>query len=77
MTLFFKKYSYEFLKSIKNEIVSIKLYPQGATTNSDDGVSSLDIDNLKDKIRIKNRSANDYREIKKKIFARQCCSNGL
>jgi dihydroorotase len=48
MTLFFKKYSYEFLKSIKNEIVSIKLYPQGATTNSDDGVSSLDIDNLKD-----------------------------
>jgi len=36
MTLFFKNsYTYDFLKDIKDEILSIKLYPDGATTNSD------------------------------------------
>ena len=48
MTLFFKDdYSYDFLKSVKNEILAIKLYPAGITTNSEGGVSSLSIDNLR------------------------------
>lgn len=48
MTIFFKNtYSYEFLKDIRNEILAIKLYPAGITTNSQDGVSSLDIDELR------------------------------
>ncbi len=49
MTLFFKSdYSYEFLKDIKDEILSIKLYPDGATTNSDGGVASFDLESLKE-----------------------------
>ena len=49
MTLFFKNsYSYEFLKDMKNEILSIKLYPDGATTNSDGGVASFDIESLRE-----------------------------
>ena len=48
MTLFFKDdYSYDFLKSVKDEIIAIKLYPAGITTNSEGGVSSLGIDNLR------------------------------
>ena len=48
MTLFFKDdYSYDFLKSVKDEILAIKLYPAGITTNSEGGVSSLSIDNLR------------------------------
>ncbi len=48
MTLFFKNdYSYEFLEDIKKDIFSIKLYPAGITTNSDTGVSSMDIENLR------------------------------
>jgi len=48
MTLFFKdNYSYDFLKDIKNEILAIKLYPAGITTNSEGGVSSLSLDNLR------------------------------
>jgi len=49
MTLFFKNdYTYEFLKDIKDEITSIKLYPDGATTNSDGGVASFDIESLRE-----------------------------
>ena len=47
MTLFFKNYSFEFLDEIKDEILAIKLYPAGITTNSDGGVSSFDLDTLK------------------------------
>lgn len=48
MTLFFKNdYSYEFLNDIKNDIIAIKLYPAGITTNSKDGVSSMNIDTLR------------------------------
>ena len=48
MTLFFKdSYSYDFLKDIKDEILAIKLYPAGITTNSEGGVSSLSLDNLR------------------------------
>ena len=49
MTLFFKdNYSYEFLKKAKKHISALKLYPSGITTNSDGGVSSMNIDGLKD-----------------------------
>ncbi len=49
MTLFFKSdYSYEFLKEAKKYIAALKLYPSGITTNSEGGVSSMDIDGLKD-----------------------------
>ncbi|APA56698.1 dihydroorotase [Campylobacter coli] len=47
MTLFFKNYDEKFLKSAKDEIFGIKLYPAGITTNSKGGVSSFDIENLK------------------------------
>ncbi|NPA27743.1 MAG: dihydroorotase [Epsilonproteobacteria bacterium] len=46
MTLFFKDYGYEFLKEIRDEILSIKLYPAGITTNSEGGVEKIDIDSL-------------------------------
>lgn len=47
MTLFFKpSYTREFLDSIKDEVVGIKLYPAGITTNSEGGVSGFDIDEL-------------------------------
>ena len=47
MTLFFKEYKKEFLKKVAGEILSIKLYPAGATTNSKGGVSNFDIDRLR------------------------------
>ncbi len=42
MTLFFKPYSKEFLKNVREEIHAIKLYPAGITTNSEGGVESID-----------------------------------
>lgn len=49
MTLFFKNdYTYEFLNEAKEYISAIKLYPSGATTNSDGGVSSMDIESLRE-----------------------------
>lgn len=48
MTLFFQNnYSFEFLNDVKDEIIGIKLYPAGITTNSQTGVSSMDIENLR------------------------------
>lgn len=47
MTLFFQHYSYDFLKDVKSEIIGIKLYPAGITTNSETGVSSLDSESLR------------------------------
>ena len=48
MTLFFKSdYSYDFLKEAKKYIKSIKLYPAGITTNSESGVSSIDVEELR------------------------------
>ncbi len=41
MTIFFKKYSREFLESVKDKIRAIKLYPAGATTNSDEGIKEI------------------------------------
>ncbi|WP_300368977.1 dihydroorotase [Hydrogenimonas sp.] len=47
MTLFFKSdYSPEFLESVREEILAIKLYPAGITTNSEGGVSGFDLGEL-------------------------------
>ncbi|WP_283256438.1 dihydroorotase [Arcobacter roscoffensis] len=48
VTIFFQvDYSYEFLKEIKDEIIAVKLYPFGVTTNSETGVSSMDVEVLR------------------------------
>lgn len=47
MTLFFKTYSKEFLQDVKDEILALKLYPAGITTNSDGGISNFDIESLR------------------------------
>lgn len=48
MTIFFQvDYTYEFLKDIKDEIIALKLYPFGVTTNSETGVSSMDVEVLR------------------------------
>lgn len=47
MTLFFQNYDEKFLRSAKDEIFGIKLYPAGVTTNSSNGVSSFELENLK------------------------------
>ncbi|XPV68966.1 MAG: dihydroorotase [Halarcobacter sp.] len=48
VTLFFQNnYSYEFLEDIKADIIAIKLYPAGITTNSQTGVSSMDVEVLR------------------------------
>ena len=49
MTLFFKSdYDYDFLKEAKKYIKAIKLYPAGITTNSEGGISSIDVDELRE-----------------------------
>jgi len=48
MTLFYKNYDKAFLQSIADEIIAIKLYPAGITTNSDGGVSSFDIEDMRE-----------------------------
>ena len=50
MTLFFQKYSKEFLKDVKDDILALKLYPAGITTNSEGGVSVIDSIELKETI---------------------------
>jgi len=48
VTLFFKNdYSYEFLEDVKDDIIAIKLYPAGITTNSETGVASMDVEVLR------------------------------
>ena len=47
MTIFYKNYDKAFLESIASEIVAIKLYPAGITTNSEGGVSSFDIEEMR------------------------------
>ncbi len=48
MTLFYKNYSKEFLEDVRDEILAIKLYPDGATTNSDGGVKDFDIESMRE-----------------------------
>ena len=48
MTLFFKpSYDKIFLQSVRDEIMAIKLYPAGITTNSEGGVSGFDVEELR------------------------------
>ena len=47
MTLFFKPYTKEFLESCQEELTAIKLYPAGITTNSEGGVSVIDVEVLR------------------------------
>ena len=47
MTLFYKNYDKAFLESVADEITAIKLYPAGITTNSEGGVSSFDIEEMR------------------------------
>ena len=48
LTIFFQvDYTYEFLKDIKDEIIAVKLYPFGVTTNSQTGVSSMEVEVLR------------------------------
>lgn len=48
LTLFFQNnYSYEFLEDVKDDIIAIKLYPAGITTNSETGVASMDVEVLR------------------------------
>ncbi len=48
MTLFYQNYSYEFLESVRDHITAIKIYPSGATTNSEGGVVSFDIEPMRE-----------------------------
>lgn len=41
MTLFFRSYTEKELLAVKDHIIGIKLYPAGATTHSEKGVSSI------------------------------------
>ena len=48
MTLFFDpSYDKAFLESVKDDILALKLYPAGITTNSESGVSSFDVETLR------------------------------
>lgn len=47
MTLFYKNYDRSFLNSVAEHIAAIKLYPAGITTNSEDGLSSFDIEEMR------------------------------
>ncbi len=48
MTLFFKpSYDKAFLRSVKDEVTALKLYPAGITTNSEGGVSGFDVEELR------------------------------
>ncbi len=48
MTLFYKNYDRGFLESVADDILAVKLYPDGATTNSDGGVKEFDIEAMRE-----------------------------
>ncbi|MCX6052361.1 MAG: dihydroorotase [Campylobacterales bacterium] len=48
MTLFYKNYSKAFLKSVVDSILAIKLYPAGITTNSEGGLASFNIEEMRE-----------------------------
>ena len=52
MTLFYKNYDKAFLESIADDITAIKLYPAGITTNSEGGVSSFNIEEMRETLEI-------------------------
>lgn len=48
MTLFYQNYSREFLESVQDHITAVKIYPSGATTNSEGGVINFDIEPMRE-----------------------------
>lgn len=48
MTLFYQNYCRDFLISVQDAITAIKLYPSGVTTNSEGGISSFDIESMRE-----------------------------
>jgi dihydroorotase len=48
MTLFYQNYRRDFLISVQDAITAIKLYPSGVTTNSEGGISSFDIESMRE-----------------------------
>lgn len=48
MTLFYKNFDKKFLASVADDIMAIKLYPAGITTNSESGVSSFNIEEMRE-----------------------------
>ena len=48
MTLFYQNYSRDFLESVQDHITAIKIYPSGATTNSEGGVVNFDIEPMRE-----------------------------
>jgi len=48
MTLFYQNYTKDFLVDVAEEISAIKLYPAGITTNSEGGVDSFDIEQMRE-----------------------------
>lgn len=47
MTLFYQNYDKSFLESVVDDILAVKLYPAGITTNSEGGVKSFDIEAMR------------------------------
>lgn len=47
MTLFYQDYDKAFLEEVAEEIIAIKLYPAGITTNSEGGVSAFDLETMR------------------------------
>ena len=52
MTLFYKNYDKAFLESVADDITAIKLYPAGITTNSEGGVSSFNIEEMRETLEV-------------------------
>lgn len=48
MTLFYQNYSREFLENAREHITAVKIYPSGATTNSEGGVVNFDIEPMRE-----------------------------
>lgn len=48
MTLFYQNYTREFLESACDHITAVKIYPSGATTNSEGGVVDFDIEPMRE-----------------------------
>jgi len=46
MTLFLRPYTKEFLEDVRDHITAIKLYPAGITTNSENGIKTIDTEAL-------------------------------
>jgi len=48
MTLFYQNYKKDFLAEVADDIIALKLYPAGITTNSEGGISSFDIEEMRE-----------------------------